>query len=183
MPASSRPEARVGEAEHVLRYALEARDILAWQRVAPALRKRDRLALAASVLAGFGALQALSGKLETVPGLHSLPAALVILALPPLALALFQRRDRRRRAEAQVGGPDARVAVRLEVWPDRIVEHRADLPAPRVFGARSLRDLREAGGQVLMSFGGEDVVILPGRAFADAGQRAEFVAQWRAQLG
>jgi hypothetical protein len=128
----------------VFDYTLEAGDALAWERVSPAHRKRDRLALAASLFAGFGLLQMLSGKLMDVPGLHSLPAALILMALPVLMVGLFQYRDRRQRAKARAGGE-----ARLEVWPDRMIEHRADRREPLVLGGRSLRaPARDAGSCV-----------------------------------
>ncbi|WP_235933063.1 hypothetical protein [Paragemmobacter ruber] len=165
-----------------LRFDMGAEDAAVWERVAPAHRKRARLALVAGLFAGFLVLQALSGKLETVPGLHTLPAAICILLLPPLLVWGVQRWDRRRRAEAQVGGPQARIETRVEVWPDRVIEHRADRAAPRVLGARSLRDLRETGRHVLLIFGRDEAVILPARAFAGDQARAEFVARWRGRL-
>jgi hypothetical protein len=180
-PGDRAPASAAGP-EHDLHFALGAQDALVWERMAPAPRKRDRLALVAGLFAGFLILQALSGKLGTVPGLHTLPGAIAILLLPALGVGLFQRRDRRRRAAAQVGGPAATVETRLEVWPDRVIEHRADRAAPRVRGARSLRDLRETAGHVLLIFGRDDVVILPARAFADSQARADFVRRWRGRL-
>ena len=180
--SGDRAPASVAGPELDLRYDMGAGDAAVWERMAPAHRKRARLALVAGLFAGFVILQALSGKLETVPGLHTLPAAIVILLLPPLLVWVFQRQDRRRRAEAQVGGPGARIGTRVEVWPDRVIEHRADRTAPRVLGARSLRDLRETGGHVLLIFGRDEAVILPARAFADGQARAEFVARWRGRL-
>ena len=182
MRPGDRAQASASVPEHDLRFAIGADDALVWERVAPAYRKRDRLALVAGLFAGFLTLQALSGKLENVPGLHTLPGAIAIMLLPPLAVWIFQRHDRRRRAEAQVGGAGHEVEVRLEVWPDRMIEHRADRAAPRVLGARSLRDLRETGGHLLLSFGRDEVVILPTRAFADGQVRAEFVSRWRGRL-
>ncbi len=59
-------------------------DALAWERLSPAHRKRDRLALAASGFAGLGLLKMLSGHLEAVSGLHSLPSAILLMVLPGL---------------------------------------------------------------------------------------------------
>lgn len=177
-----RAHASAAGPELELHYAMDAQDALVWERVAPGPRKRDRLALVAGFFAGFLILQALSGKLETVPGLHTLPGAMATMLLPPLVVWLFQRQDRWRRAEALVGGPGAAVETRLEVWPDRVIEHRADRAAPRVLGARSLRDLRETVRHVLLIFGRDDVVILPARAFADDQARADFVTRWRGRL-
>ena len=165
-------------APDVLDYTLDAGDALAWERVSPAYRKRDRLALAASLFAGLGLLKMLSGQLEDVPGLHSLPAALILMALPVLMVVLFQYRDRRQRAKARAGG-----AMRLEVWPDRMIEHRADQREPLVLGGRSLRALRETRDHVFLTFGREDVVVVPARAFATPAAKADFVTHWRAKIG
>ena len=165
-------------APDVFDYTLEVGDALAWERVSPAHRKRDRLALAASLFAGLGLLKMLSGQLEAVPGLHSLPAAFILMALPVLMVGLFQYRDRRQRAKARAGGE-----TRLEVWPDRMIEHRADRRDPLVLGGRSLRALRETRDHVFLTFGREDVVILPARAFAKPGAKADFVTHWRAKIG
>jgi hypothetical protein len=162
----------------VFDYTLGAGDALAWERVSPAYRKRDRLAFAASLFAGLGLLKMLSGQLEDVPGLHSLPAAVILMALPVVMVGLFQYRDRRQRAKARAGG-----RVRLEVWPDRMIAHRADLRDPLVLGGRSLRALRETRGHVFLTFGREEVVMLPDRAFATPAARAEFVSHWRAKIG
>lgn len=163
----------------MLEYTLDAADTLAWERVSPAYRKRDRLALAASLFAGFGLLKMLSGQFETVPGLHSLPAAFVVMGLPLLMVGLFQYRDRRQRAKARTGGGD----IRLEVWPERMIEHRTERREPLVLGGRSLRALRETRDHVFLTFGREDVVILPARAFATPAAKAEFVTYWRAKIG
>lgn len=165
-------------APDVLDYRLEAGDALAWERVSPAYRKRDRLALAAGLFAGFGLLKMLSGKLEDVPGLHSLPAAMILMALPLLMVGLFQYRDRRQRAKARTGGE-----MRLEVWPDRMIEHRGGRREPLVLGGRSLRALRETRDHVFLTFGREDVVIVPARAFATPAAKADFAARWRAKIG
>jgi len=165
-------------APDVLDYTLEAGDALAWERVSPAYRKRDRLALAASLFAGFGLLKMLSGKLEDVPGLHSLPAAFILMALPLVMVGLFQYHDRRQRAKARAGGE-----MRLEVWPDRMIEHRTDRREPLVLGGRSLRALRETRDHVFLTFGREDVVILPARAFATPAAKADFATHWRAKIG
>ena len=165
-------------APDVLDYTLDAGDALAWERVSPAYRKRDRLALAASLFAGLGLLKMLSGQLEDVPGLHSLPAALILMALPVLMVVLFQYRDRRQRATARAGGE-----MRLEVWPDRMVEHRAYRRDPLVLGGRSLRALRETRDHVFLTFGREDVVVVPARAFATPAAKADFVTHWRAKIG
>lgn len=162
----------------VLEYTLDAGDALAWERVSPAYRKRDRLALAASLFAGFGLLKMLSGQFETVPGLHSLPAAFVVMGLPLLMVGLFQYRDRRQRAKARAGGE-----IRLEVWPERMIEHCTGRREPLVLGGRSLRALRETRDHVFLTFGREDVVILPARAFATPAAKAEFVTHWRAKIG
>jgi hypothetical protein len=165
-------------APDVLDYTLDAGDALAWERVSPAYRKRDRLALAASLFAGLGLLKMLSGQLEDVPGLHSLPAAFILMALPVLMVGLFQYRDRRQRAKARAGSD-----VRVEVWPDRLIEHRADRQEPLVLGGRSLRALRETRDHVFLTFGREDVVIVPARAFATPAAKAEFAAHWRGKIG
>jgi hypothetical protein len=168
----------VAAAPDVLDYRLDAGDALAWERVSPAYRKRDRLALAASLFAGLGLLKMLSGQLEDVPGLHSLPAAFILMALPVLMVGLFQYRDRRQRAKARAGGE-----MRLEVWPDRMIEHRADRRAPLVLGGRSLRALRETRDHVFLTFGREDVVIVPTRAFVTPAAKAHFATHWRGKIG
>lgn len=165
-------------APDVFDYTLELGDALAWERVSPAHRKRDRLALAASLFAGLGLLKMLSGQLEAVPGLHSLPAAFILMALPMLMVGLFQYRDRRQRAKARAGG-----AARLEVWPDRMIEHLPGRREPLVLGGRSLRGLRETRDHVFLTFGREDVVIVPARTFATPAAKAEFVAHWRGKIG
>lgn len=164
-------------ASSVLDYSLDTRDALAWERVAPAQRKRDRLALAAGFFAGLGLLKMLSGQLEAVPGLHSLPAAIILICLPVAMVWLFRLRDRRQRAQARGGGK-----TRLEVWADRMIEHRADRGAPLVLGGRSLRMVRQTKDHVFFSFGREDVVIVPTRAFASPAAVAAFAAHWRAKI-
>lgn len=177
MQRDARP---VNRADGVLHYTLTMDDALAWERVSPAHRKRDRLALAASGFAGLGLLKVLSGQLEAVSGLHSLPSAILLMVLPGLAALEFQRRDRKTRARGRVETP---VDMRLEHWPDRMIEHREDRRAPLVLGGRSLRLLRETEDHVFLSFGREDVVILPARAFASRAAKADFAAYWRAKIG
>jgi hypothetical protein len=167
-------------ADCVLHYVLDAQDALAWERVSPELRKRNRLALAASFFAGLGLLKVLSGQLEAVPGLHSLPAAMILILLPALMAWLFQNNDRYRRANARFGKP---VVVKLDLWADRMVEHREDQRAPLALGGRSLRVLSETAEHVFLSFGREDVVIVPARAFATPAAKQDFAAQWRAKIG
>ncbi len=179
--ASARPDG--DRASLVLEYRLDLADALAWERRAPGPRKRDRMALAVGLFAGLGLLQMLSGRLETVPGLHSVPVAVGLLVLPVLLVAMVRWRDRRRRAEARIGEAEAGIGVRLEIWPDRLIEQRADRPAPLVVGARSLRHLRETGAHVFLAFGAEEVVIVPARAFATPEDKAEFAARWRAHGG
>lgn len=170
----------LGAADSVLHYVLDAQDALAWERVSPALRKRDRLALAASLFAGLGLLKLLSGQLEAVPGLHSLPAAAILILLPALMALLFQYNDRYRRANARLRKP---VVVRLDLSADRMVENREDQPSPLAWGGRSLRVLCETTDHVFLSFGREDVVIVPARAFATPAAKADFAARWRAKIG
>lgn len=169
----------VDRAETVLHYTLDMADALAWERLSPVHRKRDRLALAASGFAGLGLLKLLSGQLEAVSGLHSLPSAILLLVLPGLGVWLLQRRDRRKRAALRVG---AQVGTRLELWPERMIEHREDRDKPLVLGGRSLRMLVETKAHVFLAAGREDVVIVPARAFATPAAKADFAAYWRAKI-
>lgn len=174
--SEDRPEDR---AKAVLHYALDVADALAWERLSPAHRKRDRVALAASGFVGLGLLKLLSGHLQTVSGLHSLPSAILLLVSPGLGVWLLQRRDQRKRAALRVG---TQIRTRLELWPERLIEHRADRRKPLVVGGRSLRMLEETKDHVFLAAGREDVVIVPARAFATPAAKADFAAYWRAKI-
>lgn len=174
--AARREDADPGQ---VLRYRLDLPDALAWERVSPAHRRRDRLALMVSVFAGMALVQFGGSHIESASGLHSLPVALGLLILPPLLVRLLQVHDRRRRARERVGDGDG-VEVVLEVQRDRLVERRADRAAVLAIGARSLREVREGPGYVFLATR-EDVVILPARAVGGDTALREFAARWRAK--
>ena len=163
--------------EHVLRYALGLEDALAWERVSPQFRRRDRLALIVSVFAGLAVLQFGGSHLDILPGLHRLPVAVLVLLTLPVIVRLLQLRDRRHRARDRVGDG---VEVVLEVRDDRLVERRADRSGAVALGARSLRDIREGPGHVFLATR-EDVIIVPKRALGDASATRAFVARWRAR--
>lgn len=174
--AQSGPEAPL----RVMLYRLEPGDALAWERISPGHRRRDRIGIAAGCLAGLGLLQGLSGTLRDAAWLHSLPAALILMLAPAVGVWLMARRDRRRRAAARIAEP---VETRLEIWPGRLVESRADGAQAVVRGLRSLRAVRSVAGRVFLGFGGDEVIILPRAAFATEKARAEFVAEWRERIG
>jgi hypothetical protein len=167
----------VAEGEgRVLHYVLGLSDALAWERVSPAYRRRDRLALIVSVFAGLGLLQVGGANPDFLQELHVWPMAVAILLLPPVLVRLLQVRDRTRRAEERVGDG---VEVVLEVQRDRLVERRSDRKAVLALGARSLREVREAPEHVFLATR-EDVIIVPERALGDVGAKRAFVAHWRA---
>jgi hypothetical protein len=159
----------------VLHYVLGLGDALAWERVAPTYRRRDRLALIVSVFAGLGLLQVGGSHPEILPELHGWPMAVAILLLPPVLVRVLQMRDRTRRAEARVGDG---VEVVLEVQRDRLLERRSDRKAALALGARSLREVREAAEHVFLATR-EDVIIVPERALGDAEAKRAFAAHWR----
>lgn len=167
------------ETDVVLDYVLGPRDALAWERVDPAARRRDRLALMAALLAGFGLLSVLHGVAEGWRGLHSVPGAMVVLLVPVVAVRALSWREARRRALARLA---AEVAVRLEIGAGRIVERRADRAAVLTLGLRALRLLRETGEHLFLS-DGREVVILPLRALGDVTMRRATVARLRARMG
>lgn len=164
----------------VMQYRLEPGDAWAWEGISPGHRRRDRIAIVAACLAGLGLLQGLAGTLDDAAWLHSLPAALILMLAPAGVVWLLARRDRERRAVARIADP---VEMRLEIWPGRLVESRADGTGAVVRGRRSLRALRVAAGRVFLCFGGDEVIILPRGAFATPEARAEFVAEWRERIG
>lgn len=174
--AQAGPEAPL----RVMLYRLEPGDALAWEGISPGHGRRDRIGIAAACLAGLGLLQGLAGTLRDAAWLHSLPAALILMLAPAVGVWLMARRDRRRRAAARIAGP---VETRLEIWPSRLVESRADGAQAVVRGLRSLRAVRSAAGRVFLGFGGDEVIILPRAAFASEKARAEFVAEWRERIG
>lgn len=175
------PGAADGREEgQALRYRLDLSDALEWERVSPAYRRRDRLALAGAVFAGLALLRFGNSHLDILPRLHSLSVAAVILLLPLLAVRLLQLRDRRARAGARLGAEG--VDVVLEVGRDRLVERRADRATAVVMGARSLREVTEGAAHVFLATR-EDVIILPARALGGAEAKREFAAAWRAKVG
>ena len=179
------PEPRVGEPVgavpagdvRVLRYVLGVEDALAWERVSPAYRRRDRLALIVSVFAGLAVLQFGVSHLEILPELHSLAGAVAILGGLPLLVRALQLRDRRSRARERVGDG---VEIVLEVHRDRLVERRQGRAAALAVGARSLREVREGPGHVFLATR-EDVIILPERALGGVAAKRDFAALWRAK--
>ena len=165
------------EDRKVLQYRLDLADALEWERVSPAHRRRDRLALTLSVFTGMALVQFGGSHIEKASGLHSLPVAIGLLVLPPLLVRLLQLHDRRRRARERVG---AGMDVRLEVQRDRLVLQRAE--GTVAIGARSLRDVREGPGHVFLATR-DDVIILPARALGGVAGLREFAAAWQAKVG
>lgn len=170
---------RIDQPDRVIHYTLDLPDALVWEKASPAHRKRDRVALGASVFAGLGLISVLNGHLpEDVPFLHSLTFAFILLIAPMVLTLLLQRHDLRKRAQERA---DQRIGVRLELWEDRMIEHRDDRRAPLVVGALSLREVRETARHVFLSTATE-VIIVPTRAFLNPAAKSEFAAKWQAKL-
>lgn len=170
---------RVDRPDRVLHYTLDLPDALVWEKASPAHRKRDRVALGASVFAGLGLISLLKGHLpDDVAFLHSLSFALILLVSPILFAVLLQRHDLRKRARERA---DRSIGARLELWEDRMIEHRDDRREPLVVGALSLREVRETARHVFLSTG-KDVIIVPLRAFPTPAAKSAFAAEWQARL-
>lgn len=170
---------RVDQPDRVIHYTLDLPDALVWERTSPAHRKRDRVALGASVFAGLGLVSILKGHLpDGVAFLHSMTFALLLMVSPMGLALLLQRLDLRKRATERAA---QRIGVRLELWEDRMIEHRDDRRLPLVVGARSLREVKDTAGHVFLSTG-TDVIIVPLRAFGSAAEKSAFAAKWQAKL-
>ncbi len=160
----------------VLHYVLTPEDALAWESRSPAVRRRDRVAIAASVFAGIGLIQLIGARLPDLKALHSVPMAFVLIALPMLAVIAMQRRDRRRRVAERVAAP---VGVQLEHDAGRVVERREDRRDAVAFGPQALRAVVEGPEHVFLH-AGADVIIIPTRAFGTPAAREAFVRHWQA---
>lgn len=170
---------RVDRPDRVLHYTLDLPDALVWEKTSPTHRKRDRVALGASFFAGLGLISLLNGQLpEDVAFLHSLTFAFILMITPIVFALLLQRHDLRKRAQARA---DQRIGVRLELWEDRMIEHREDRRTPLVVGALSLREVKQGAQHVFLSTG-QDVIIVPTHAFVTPAAKAEFAAKWQAKL-
>lgn len=167
-----------GKPDRVIHYTQDYDDALVWERASPEHRKRDKVALFAAFFAGLGLLQMLSGVMTDLAILHSAPMAAVLMALPFGLVVFLQRRDLRGRAQRRA---DRRTGARLEIWGDRLVEHRDDRKEPLAFGALSLREVRETEGHVFLSTG-KDVMIIPTRAFLNPAAKSAFAAEWQAKI-
>ena len=162
-------------ASGVLHYVLTAEDALAWERISPRFRRRDRVALGAAVFSGIGLIKVIGGHFADIRPLHSIPAAFALIAIPVIAVLWMQRRDRLKRMAERVPAP---VGVTLEHDPQRVVERREDRREATGFGRAGLDEIHETPTHIFLSTG-RDVVILPARAFADEDARRAFVAHWR----
>jgi hypothetical protein len=170
---------RVDRPDRVLHYTLDLPDALVWEKASPAHRKRDRVAIGASFFAGLGLISIVKGHLPAdVAFLHSLTFAFILLIAPIVFAVLLQRLDLHKRAQARA---DQRIGVRLELWEDRMIEHRDDRRDPLVVGALSLREVKETARHVFLSTA-KEVIIVPTRAFATPAAKAEFAAKWQAKL-
>lgn len=149
-----------------------------WERRSPRMKRRDRVALGAAVFSGIGLIKVIGGHFSELKPLHTIPMAFALMALPLVAVVWMQRRDHRKRVAERVPAP---VGVRLEHSADRVVERREDRKQPLAFGNAGLHEIVETEAHVFLSTG-QDVVIVPHRAFADDGARERFVAHWRAQV-
>lgn len=180
--AAEAPAAAAGRTgarpDRVIHYTQDYDDALVWERASPVHRKRDKVALGAAFFAGLGLIQMLGGVMTDVAALHSIPMAVLLMALPFGLVILLQRRDLHARAQRRA---DQRVGARLEIWGDRLVEHRDDRKEPLAFGALSLREVRETDGHVFLSTG-RDVMIVPTRAFLNPAAKSAFAAEWKAKI-
>lgn len=174
LATASRPEA-----DSILTYDLTPADALAWVRRSPEVRRSDRIAIGGGVIAGLALLQFAAGHLsDALPQLHSTAVALILLALPPLAVALFRRQAHRALAADIVDQP---TMAQLHLSSQRLSLHRADRAAPLVLGAKSLRAVFRTRAHVFLS-GAKVVVIVPAAAFADPGAMNDFARHWQALL-
>lgn len=167
-----------GKPDRVIHYTQDYDDALVWERASPPHRKRDKVALFAALFAGLGLLQMLGGVMKDLTLLHSVPTAALLMAAPFALVILLQRRDLRQRAQRRA---DQRTGARLEIWGDRLVEYRDDRKEPLAFGALSLREVRETAGHVFLSTG-QDVMIVPTRAFVSPEAKSAFAAEWQAKI-
>lgn len=87
--------------------------------------------------------------------------------------ALFLTAMARLRAQRRVPDP---VLIRLDVFPDRLVERR-DLAEPVVITPDRIAAVLMRSGHVIVATR-RDVVIVPARAFADDTAMASFAARW-----
>lgn len=162
----------------LLRFDLDWRDALAWERHDPRQKRRGRVAVAASLFAGIGLVQVIGGSLPSLHWLHSIPMAAVVILSPAALVLLMQRQASARRARERC--PE-RVSVDAELSPARVIQRTAGKGAAVRIGAKSLRDVVVTADHVFLS-DGTDVAILPARAFASAADKDAFAAQWRDRL-
>lgn len=161
-----------------LHFDLDWRDALAWERHSPKHRSRDRVAVAASFFAGIGLVQVIGGNFASLRWLHTVPAAVAVMALPVFAVVLLQWRWRRLRAIDHF--PET-TSASVDIAADRISQSFVSRRPPVTIGARSLRGVVETRNHVFLT-DGSGVVIIPARAFASAAAKAAFAAVWRGRL-
>lgn len=164
--------------EQILTYRLTAQNVAEWLATRRAERRTTRALVASALLAGVMGLQFLTGRLPVPAGrLTALAEAAVILILP-VTLALWTRR----RAVLRDAAEDMPqpVAVRLELWPDRVVERREDRPTPTVMRLRLLHGIAERRGHVLAETDSARLIVPP-EAFASAAARRAFAARLSAK--
>jgi hypothetical protein len=162
----------------VFTYRLTARAVAEWLATSRAERRATRGLVASFLLAGVMGLQFLTGRLPVPEGrIPALAEAATILILP-VALALWtRRRALRRDAAEEMPEP---VSVRLELWPDRVVEHRDDRAQPTVLRLRLLHGIAERRGHVLAHTDSARLIVPP-EAFASSAARRDFLAHLTAK--
>ena len=162
----------------ILRFDLDSRDALAWERVDPRRRRRDRVAVAASFFAGIGLVKVIGSHLADLRWLHSLPMAAAVILLPAAAVLLLQSQARGRRARDRFPHP---VPVETEISSARVVQRIRGDGAPVRIGAKSVRDVLVRADHVFLS-DGTDVAILPTRAFGSLRERDAFALRWQRKV-
>ena len=162
----------------ILRFDLDWRDALAWERVDPRHRRRGRVAVAASLFAGIGLVRVTGSHLADLRWLHSVPMAAVFILMPAVAVLLLQTQAAARRARDRF--PRV-VRVETEISPSRVVQRVAGDEAAVRIGAKSLREVVVRADHIFLS-NGTDVAILPARAFGSGPEKDAFAARWRQKL-
>lgn len=174
-PETSGPQAAVWTAD----YTLTSRDMTIWLAHTRAERRAARGLYASAVLGGIMGLQFLTGRLPVPAGRAFAVAEVAIILILPILLAYGVRR-RNLAAHAQDLLPAA-VKVRLERWPDRLVETRDD-GKPVLIRPRLLSSLVVTRSHIL----GETEtarLIVPRSAFETAQAMRDFGAELQRQRG